>query len=42
MCTQPGRLSKDGQLVTAGGRVLGVVAVADTLPDALKPGIQTG
>ena len=31
-----GTALKDGQLVTAGGRVLGVVAVADTLPDALK------
>ena len=31
-----GTALKDGHLVTAGGRVLGVVAVADTLPDALK------
>ena len=31
-----GTALKDGQLVTAGGRVLGVVGVADTLPDALK------
>jgi len=26
---------KDGELVTAGGRVLGAVAVADTLPEAV-------
>ena len=30
-----GTALKDGALVTAGGRVLGVTAVADTLPDAL-------
>ena len=27
---------KDGKLVTAGGRVLGVTAVAETLEDAIK------
>jgi len=31
-----GAAEKDGKLVTAGGRVLGVTAVADTLPEALK------
>ena len=31
-----GTALKEGQLVTAGGRVLGVTAVADTLPDALS------
>lgn len=27
---------QEGQLVTSGGRVLGVTAVADTLPEAVK------
>ena len=31
-----GAAEKDGKLVTSGGRVLGVTAVADTLPEALK------
>jgi len=31
-----GAALKDGQLVTAGGRVVGVTAVADTLPAAIK------
>ena len=31
-----GTAIKDGKLVTNGGRVLGVTATADTLPDALK------
>ena len=31
-----GAALKDGKLVTSGGRVLGVTAVADTLPDAVK------
>ena len=31
-----GAARKDGKLVTSGGRVLGVTAVADTLPDAVK------
>jgi phosphoribosylamine--glycine ligase len=31
-----GTALRDGALVTAGGRVLGVTATADTLPDALK------
>ena len=31
-----GAREKDGKLVTSGGRVLGVTAVADTLRDALK------
>ena len=30
----------DGQLVTSGGRVLGVTATADTLPDAIKRAYQ--
>ena len=30
-----GAARKDGQLVTGGGRVLGAVAVADTLPEAI-------
>ena len=30
-----GTAFKDGKLVTAGGRVLGVTAAADNLPDAL-------
>ena len=29
------RLNRDGVSVTTGGRVLGVTAVADTLPDAI-------
>ena len=31
-----GAALKDGKLVTSGGRVLGVTAVADTLPEAVK------
>ena len=31
-----GAAEKDGKLITSGGRVLGVTAVADTLPEALK------
>ena len=31
-----GATLKDGKLVTSGGRVLGVTAVADTLPEAVK------
>ena len=31
-----GAKEKDGQLVTSGGRVLGVTAVAPTLPEALE------
>ena len=31
-----GAVLKDGKLVTSGGRVLGVTAVADTLPEAVK------
>ena len=31
-----GTALKDGKLVTSGGRVLGVTAVADTLPEAVK------
>ena len=31
-----GAARKDGKLLTSGGRVLGVTAVADTLPDAVK------
>ena len=31
-----GAALKDGKLVTSGGRVLGVTAVADTLADAVK------
>ena len=31
-----GAALKDGRLVTSGGRVLGVTAVADTLPKAVK------
>jgi len=31
-----GAVQKDGRLVTSGGRVLGAVAVADTLPDAVN------
>ena len=31
-----GTAVKDGQIVTAGGRVLGVTATAPTLPEALK------
>ena len=31
-----GAALKDGKLVTSGGRVLGVTAVADTLPEAIK------
>ena len=31
-----GAAEKDGKLVTSGGRVLGVTAVAETLPEALK------
>ena len=27
---------KDGKLVTSGGRVLGVTAIAETLPEAIK------
>jgi phosphoribosylamine--glycine ligase len=31
-----GAAEKDGKLVTSGGRVLGVTAVADTLQDAVR------
>lgn len=31
-----GAVIKDGKLLTNGGRVLGVTAVADTLPEAIK------
>lgn len=31
-----GSAAQEGQLVTSGGRVLGVTAVADTLPEAVK------
>ena len=31
-----GAALKDGRLVTSGGRVLGVTAVAGTLPEAVK------
>ena len=31
-----GAALKDGKLVTSGGRVLGITAVADTLPEAVK------
>ena len=30
------RLTENGEIVTAGGRVLAVTAVADTLPNAIK------
>ena len=33
---QAGTASKEGKLVTNGGRVLGVTATAATLPEALK------
>jgi len=31
-----GAVSKDGKLLTSGGRVLGVTSIADTLADAIK------
>ena len=36
MVYHAGTALKDGQLVTAGGRVLGVTATADTLKQALE------
>ena len=37
-----GAAEKDGKLVTSGGRVLGVTAVADSLPEAVKEAYALG
>ena len=35
-CMRCGAKLEDGKLLTSGGRVLGVTAVAETLPEAVK------